>query len=129
MCNKSMVCVQILQWDMLPLVLIFTWRYTVQCREQFINLIVYFVYVIVALDAVDSTLANMNSSVINLQGNANSLNATLQGISDSVASLRNNCTAAAPLLSSTCNQLDPTVFQNGLGADYNQVWSVCLFCT
>ena len=77
-------------------------------------------YVIVALDAVDSTLANMNSSVINLQGNANSLNATLQGISDSVASLRNNCTTT--LGSGTfCDQLDPTVFQNGLGADYNQV--------
>ena len=81
-------------------------------------------YVIVALDAVDSTLANMNSSVINLQGNANSLNTTLQGISDSVASLRDRCNASAmgvPSLSSTCSQLDPTVFQNGLGADYNQV--------
>ena len=74
----------------------------------------------IALEAVQNTLTNMSTSVTALQMSSNSLNSTLQNISESVSELRASCDSAA-LIGIDCMVLDPSVFQNGLGADYNQV--------
>ena len=66
----------------------------------------------------------MSTSVTALQMSSNSLNSTLQNISESMSDLRASCDTAASsniVAASDCMVLDPSVFQNGLGADYNQV--------
>ena len=80
-----------------------------------------------ALEAVQNTLTNMSTSVTVLQMNSNRLNSTLQNISASITTLLADCNSIATMsggaivTTAECMVLNPSLFQNGLEADYNQV--------
>ena len=75
------------------------------------------------IETIQGTLLAINSTVNTLTTSTASINASLQIIAMNISMASNSCLTlqSDPLINIDCSPLDPTVFSNGLGADFNAV--------
>ena len=76
------------------------------------------------IETIQGTLLAINSTVNTLTTSTASINASLQIIATNISMASNSCLTLQmdiPLAGIDCSPLDPTVFSNGLGADFNAV--------
>ena len=70
-----------------------------------------------------NTLVSINATVDSLQANTSSINGSLQSIANNLDDAFNNCIALNMTQpnSINCAALDPSLFSNGLGANFFEV--------